>query len=267
MFDYQKKSEIKAMGSFKVFVGALAVLFGCTTPLAAKEYRLYAAAGIKIPLIALSQTYQTESGHTIINDFDTAGAAEKKFLADPNASFLITTKPRVDKAIAANLLSNGQTIHLVDTAAGIASSQAIKPVVRNGDDLKAALLNANKIAFSDPARGATVGLHFVKVIRDLGIEQEVMAKAVVARDGIETMRLIQSKTVDIGITQKSEVVQADRTTLVGPFPKEFELVSQYVLWYKTIGDAGVDAFVKLLTSARAAGIFAQEGLLPVTSRQ
>ena len=105
------------------------------------------------------------------------------------------------------------------------------------------------------------------MIRELGIEQEVMAKAVVARDGIETMRLIQSKTVDIGINQMSEVVQADRTTLVGPFPKEFELVSQYVLWYKTTGDAGIDAFVKLLTSARAAGSFAQEGLLPVTSRQ
>ena len=255
------------MRNIRLFTTVVTFFLCCIKPTIAAEYRLYAAAGIKIPLIALSQTYQTESGHSIVNDFDTAGAAEKKFLADPNASFLITTKPRIDKAIASNLLTNGQAIHLVDTAAGIASSQAVKPVVRNGADLKVALLSAKKIAFSDPARGATVGLHFVKVIRELGIEQEVMAKAVVARDGIETMRLIQSKTVDIGITQMSEVVQADRTTLVGPFPKEFELVSQYVLWYKTTGDAGVDAFVKLLTSARAAGIFAQEGLLPVTSRQ
>ena len=255
------------MRNIRLFITVVVFSFCCIKSTIAAEYRLYAAAGIKIPLIALSQTYQTESGHSIVNDFDTAGAAEKKFLADPNASFLITTKPRIDKAIASNLLTNGQAIHLVDTAAGIASSQAVKPVVRNGADLKAALLSEKKIAFSDPARGATVGLHFVKVIRELGIEQEVMAKAVVARDGIETMRLIQSKTVDIGITQMSEVVQADRTTLVGPFPKEFELVSQYVLWYKTTGDAGIDAFVKLLTSARAAGIFAQEGLLPVTSRQ
>jgi molybdate transport system substrate-binding protein len=255
------------MRNLKLFIPVVAFFLCCIKPTIAAEYRLYAAAGIKIPLITLSQAYQTDSGHSIVNDFDTAGAAEKKFLSDPNASFLITTKPRIDKAIASKLLTNGQAIHLVDTAAGIASSQAVKPVVRNGDDLKAALLNAKKIAFSDPARGATVGLHFVKVIRELGIEQEVMAKAVVARDGIETMRLIQSKTVDIGITQMSEVVQADRATLVGPFPKEFELVSQYVLWYKTSGDAGVDAFVKLLTSARAAGIFAQEGLLPVTSRQ
>ena len=255
------------MRNIRLFITVVVFSFCCIKSTIAAEYRLYAAAGIKIPLIALSQTYQTESGHSIVNDFDTAGAAEKKFLADPNASFLITTKPRIDKAIASNLLTNGQAIHLVDTAAGIASSQAVKPVVRNGADLKVALLSAKKIAFSDPARGATVGLHFVKVIRELGIEQEVMAKAVVARDGIETMRLIQSKTVDIGITQMSEVVQADRTTLVGPFPKEFELVSQYVLWYKTTGDAGIDAFVKLLTSARAARIFAQEGLLPVTSRQ
>lgn len=255
------------MRHLKLLMSVVAFCLCCIKPTTAAEYRLYAAAGIKIPLITLSQTYQTDSGHSIVNDFDTAGAAEKKFLSDPNASFLITTKPRIDKAIDSKLLTNGQAIHLVDTAAGIASSQSTKPVVLNGNDLKAALLGAKKIAFSDPARGATVGLHFVKVIRELGIEQEVMAKAVVARDGIETMRLIQSKTVDIGITQMSEIVQADRATLVGPFPKEFQLVSQYFLWYKTTADTGVDAFVKLLTSARAAGIFAQEGLLPVTSRQ
>lgn len=254
------------MSRFKFFIGALALLLGCANPLAAKEYRLYAAAGIKLPLIELSQAFQGSSGNVIINDFDTAGAAEKKFLADPNASFLITTQPRIEKALAANLLTGGKAIHLVDTAAGIASSQAVKPIIRNGEELRAALLAARKIAFSDPARGATVGLHFVKVIRDLGIEQEVMAKAVIARDGVETMKRILDKSVDIGITQMSEVVQADRTTLVGPFPKEFALVSHYTLWYKTDRDAGVDAFVALLTSARASETFAQHGLVPVIAR-
>lgn len=254
------------MSRFKLFIGALALLLGCATPLAAKEYRLYAAAGIKLPLIELSQAYQASSGNSIINDFDTAGAAEKKFLSDPNASFLITTQPRIEKAIASSLLTDGKTIHLVDTAAGIASSQAVKPIIRNGEELRAALLAARNIAFSDPARGATVGLHFVKVIRELGIEQEVMAKAVVARDGVETMKLILDKSVDIGITQMSEVVQADRSTLIGPFPKEFALSSSYVLWYKASSDPALNAFVALLTSAQAAKIFAQHGLVPVTNR-
>lgn len=254
------------MSRFKLFIGAFALLLVGATPAAAKEYRLYAAAGIKLPLIELSQVYQASSGNLIINDFDTAGAAEKKFLADPDASFLITTQPRIEKAVATNLLTNGKAIHLVDTAAGIASSQAVKPMIRNGEELRAALLAARKVAFSDPARGATVGLHFVKVIRALGIEQEVMAKAVIARDGVETMKHILDKTVDIGITQMSEVVQADRTTLVGPFPKEYALVSNYTLWYKTDRDPGIDAFVALLTSARASEVFAGHGLVPVTTR-
>lgn len=254
------------MNCFKLFIGALALLVGSTAPLAAKEYRLYAAAGIKLPLIELSQAYQAATGNTILNDFDTAGAAEKKFLADPNASILITTKPRIEKAIAANLLTNGVAIHLVDTAAGIASSQATKPTIRNGDELKAALLNARHIAFSDPARGATVGIHFVKVINELGIANEVMGKAVIARDGVETMKLILDKSVDIGITQMSEVVQADRSTLVGPFPQEFALISNYTLWYKTSQDAGLTTFIELLTSARATETFAQHGLVPVKHR-
>lgn len=254
------------MSRFKYFIGALALLLFGANPLAAEEYRLYAAAGIKLPLIELSQAYQVSSGNLIINDFDTAGAAEKKFFADPNASFLITTQPRIEKAIAANLLTGGKAIHLVDTAAGIASSQAVKPIIRNGEELRAALLAARKIAFSDPARGATVGLHFAKVIKELGIENEVMTKAVIARDGVETMKLILDKAVDIGITQMSEVVQADRSTLIGPFPKEFALTSSYVLWYKTSQDPKLNAFIALLTSERAANTFAQHGLVPVTNR-
>ena len=246
----------KIIGSFVAFLCLLSsVSF-------AEEYRLYAAAGIKIPIIELSKDYQTTSGHVIVNDFDTAGAAEKKFLADPGASFLITTQGRIDKAISNKTLVNGTAIHLVNTAAGIASSMSQKPTIRTPDDLKAALLAARTIAFSDPARGATVGLHFVKVLQSLGIEKEIMAKAVIARDGIETMKLILEKKVDLGITQISEIVQADRTTLVGPFPPGLALESQYTLWYKANGNAGLEGFVKLLTSAKASENFDKHGLIP-----
>jgi hypothetical protein len=73
-------------------------------------------------------------------------------------------------------------------------------------------------AFSDPARGATVGTHFTKVIEALGIKDEVMQKATVAPDGVETMRLVLDKKVDLGVSQMSEIVQANRDALVGPFP-------------------------------------------------
>lgn len=66
-------------------------------------------------------------------------------------------------------------------------------------------------------------MHFLKVIEALGIKKEVLKKSTLAKDGVETMRMILAGKADLGVTQIAEVVQADRTSLVGTFPKEFDL--------------------------------------------
>jgi len=114
--------------------------------------------------------------------------------------------------------------------------------------LKAALLSARRIAFSDPARGATVGTHFVKVIEALGIKEQVMQKAIVAPDGVETMRLVVEKKADLGVSQMSEIVQASRDALVGPFPKEFDLSTTFALWHRTDVSPAARNFAAMLTS-------------------
>src|SRR5439155_13409348 len=85
-----------------------------------------------------------------------------------------------------------------------------KPDVSTQENLKAALLSPNRIAFSDPARVATVGIHFMKVIDSLGVKDEVLRKSTVAKDGIETMRLVLEEKYDLGVTQVSEILQANR---------------------------------------------------------
>ncbi len=114
--------------------------------------------------------------------------------------------------------------------------------------MKAALLSAERIAFSDPSRGATVGNHFMGVIDALGVTDEVLAKATLAPNGIETMRLVLEEGVDIGITQTSEILQADRDALAGPFPGEFELATAYALWHRTTISPAVGDFVAALLS-------------------
>jgi molybdate transport system substrate-binding protein len=97
------------------------------------------------------------------------------------------------------------------------------------------MLAAKRIAFSDPTSGATVGVHFVQVIDKLGIKDAVMAKAAIAKDGIETMKLVASGEVNLGITQMSEILQADASLVLGAFPVELELATRYNSW--TAGDA------------------------------
>ena len=84
-----------------------------------------------------------------------------------------------------------------------------------------------------------------------------------ADDGVQTMKLVISKKVDLGITQVSEIVQADASTLLGPFPKEFELSSRYALWCRDFKDEGVLKWIELLKSKNGEETFLRHGLRPV----
>ena len=154
---------------------------------------------------------------------------------------------------------------LGDTVAGLAAAAA-KPDVSTPEALKAALLSARRIAFSDPARGATVGTHFMKVIETLGIRDEVLKKATLAQDGVETMRLVLEGQVDLGVTQTSEIVQANRAAVVRPFPKEFDFATSYSLWHRAGASAAVREFATILTGPAGRAALAAEGLRPAADR-
>jgi molybdate transport system substrate-binding protein len=250
------KMKKQLLKTLLIAIGTLNINF-----VMALEYRVYSAAGIKIPMIELTQIFnQSNPLSPVVNDFDTAGAAENKFLADKGSACLITTQSRIDRAIQTGALQGHGALPLVDTVAGIAFSGPVKPKISNTPELIQALQQAKSIAFSDPARGATVGLHFQQMIKKLGLEKEVMAKAILAKDGVETMQLVSSKKVELGITQVSEIIQADASTLVGPFPAEFELSSRYALWCKNPSDEGVQQLINLLKSDRGAQTLTQHGL-------
>lgn len=242
---------------------SLALAFAFTSPASGEELKVYAAAGVKAPLLKLAAEYEAATGHKILAVFDTAGATAQKFYADPAAALLVTTQTLIGEGEKSGRLEGGIGVRLGDTVAGFAAPPGSpKPDLSTREKLKAALLSARRIAFSDPARGATVGTHFMKMIASLGIRDEVLKKATLAPDGVETMRLVLEGKVDLGVTQISEIVQANRAALVGPFPKEFDLATTYSLWYRATVTAAARGFAALLTGPAGRAALAEEGLRP-----
>ena len=229
----------------------------------AQPIRLYAAAGVKSPIENILETFEQQTGQRFELSFDTAGAAQAQYLADPSAQMLITTQERIEQSQSKGELKTGQMFLFAATVAGIASTIEPMPVIKTKEQLKALLLKVRSVAFSDPERGATVGLHFIKVIRSLGIEQEVLAKSQKAREGLQTMRWVKERQVELGVTQVSEIVQAAPHTLVGAFPEEFDLSTNYVLWIKTPDSAVMKSLVTWLQGAQAKKLLSEQGLRPL----
>src|SRR5690242_19774659 len=246
---------------------ALALALCVTMPAFAEGVKVYAAAAVKSPFVKLAEDYEKATGHTVVFVFDTAGATEQKFRADPTAALLVTTETLIAERVRSGVLKDGTSRRLGATVAAFAVPPGVpKPDISTPAKLKAALLAAPRIGFSDPARGATVGTHFTKVIEALGIKDEVLRKATVAPDGVETMRLVLEKKVDLGVSQMSEVVQASREALVGAFPGEFDLATTFSLWYRADVSSASKDFVTLITGPAGQARLAADGFRPARER-
>src|SRR5258708_17372257 len=200
-------------------------------PAVGENVKIYAAAVVKTPLTALAAGFEKTTGNTVTLVFDTAGSTAQRFRADPEAALLITTVPLIRDAESTGALRDGTSIPVGSTVAGVAvPPNSAKPDVSSPEKLKAALLAARRIAVSDPARGATVGTHFIKVIEALGIKDEVLRKTTLASDGVATMRLVLEEGVDLAVSQSSEIPQSNPRAMAGPFPKEVALATDFSLW-------------------------------------
>jgi molybdate transport system substrate-binding protein len=257
----------KTFFSALLFASALTAGMASAKPAKAETVKIYAAAVVKTPLAAIAADYQKATGNTVAVIYDTAGATAERFRADPEAALLITNVMLIQRDERSGALKDGTIIPLGRTVAGVASTPGMpKPDVSSPEKLKAALLSAKSIAVSDPARGATVGTHFMKVIEALGVKDQVMPKVTLSTDGVETVRLVLEKKADIGVSQSSEILQGSPDAMAGPFPKEFELATDFSLWHRNAMPPAVRNFVQVLTGPEGRGKLAADGVMPPAAR-
>lgn len=257
------------MGGTTGFLLAVALMAGIASaqPAQAENVRIYAAAVMKTPLTNIAADFEKATGNTVTVFYDTAGATAQRFRADPDAALLITSARLIRDSESSGALREGTSTLLGGTFAGVAVPPgSLKPDVSTPDKLKSALLSARRIAVSDPARGATVGTHFMKVIEALGIKEEVLRKTTFATDGVATMRLVVEEGVDIGVSQSSEILQASPDAMAGPFPKEFALATDFLLWHRTTLAPASKDFVATLVGPSGRAKLAADGVMSPDAR-
>jgi hypothetical protein len=81
-----------------LFISALATGAASAQPAKGQDVKIYAAAVAKAPLTAIAAEYENATGNKVTLVFDTAGATEQRFRADPEAALLITTVPLIRNA-------------------------------------------------------------------------------------------------------------------------------------------------------------------------
>ena len=178
---------------------------------------------------SLRPAFEAATGCTIDGTFGSVGSMRARLLAGEPADLVILTRALIDGLakdghVAANSAADLGT---VETAVAIRNGEAL-PSVDDADALRAALLASDEIHFPDPEQ-ATAGIHFAKVLRNLGIWDAVASRLKTAPNGATAMRALAASTSrrPIGCTQATEIHSTPGIVLVASLPPGCALATVY----------------------------------------
>lgn len=177
----------------------------------------------------LQAGFSAKTGLSIAGTFGAVGMMKDNLLAGAPCDVIILTEALVVQLSASGQLVAGSATNLGIVKTGVAFKTGDKRVdVSTPESLKAALQAAKGIYFPDPIK-ATAGIHVMKVICALGLEQTVGDKLRPFANGAAAMKAMAECTEEdlLGCTQITEILFADGVELLAPLPKEFEMATVY----------------------------------------
>jgi molybdate transport system substrate-binding protein len=241
---------------------AAVAMAGCVAPLVAgtavnaAEVTVVAGGGPLPDVIGtLVPMFEKATGNKVTISFKGAPAVQAD-VKQGAADLVITNTETVDAFSAAgDVAANGKTLLMISKVGVAVKAGAPKPDVSTPDKLKAALLAAKTVGYSQGASGR----HFQTVIEKLGIADAIKAKAVIAQ-GRPVGAAIASGEAELGVQQVAELRPVPGTEVIGEMPADLQKQIPY--------SAGIVAKGKDAQTARALVSFLRsEAALEVLKRK
>ena len=206
----------------------------------------------------LEGRFQAQHRCGIKATFGAVGVMKDSLLAGAPCDAIILTEALIAQLTASGDLMAGSARALGVVKTGIARKDGDAPVLVNSPSaLKAALQAARGIYFPDPVK-ATAGIHFMNVLRRLGLESELADRLHTYPNGAAAMKAMAEAAGAglLGCTQVTEILYAPGVQLVAPLPVEFELATLYsaAVSSRAAQPVAARALIDLLAGAPAAAL-------------
>ncbi|GGH11752.1 molybdenum ABC transporter substrate-binding protein [Alsobacter metallidurans] len=207
-----------------IVAGAAGLGAGSAT---AGEIRLVGTGAVKHTIEKLSEDFRLRTGHEVRGAYATAGVVTSRIEGGEAAEIVASSRASIATLVkAGKVAGEARDLGQVRVAMAVRSG-APKPDLSTPEALKAALLAAASVGYGDPGTGATTGIHFAKLLEQLGVADVVNAKANLQKDGLDVMKEVAEGRAAVGITQASEVQAVAGVDFAGYLPEAQQLVSTY----------------------------------------
>lgn len=226
--------------------------------------RVFAAGAVQGPIEALHDEIARALGAPIDATIDTVGALRDRVLAGERVDAVLLSAPAIDALAQAGRIAAGSRHDLGRVGVAlVVRAGTPAPAIGTADELRAALLAAPSIAYADPARGATAGQHFRRVLERLGIADTVAARSILLPFGGEVAPAVAQGRVAIGASQASELVGRPGVALVGYLPDPHQLWTVYSVAAVSGAAPATERLIAVLRSEASRLAFRRGGFEPV----
>lgn len=218
-------------------------------------------------IASLAPRFEALTGWTIDGAFGAVGTMAARLRAGSDTDAVLLTAALIDELKAEGLIaaSSIKAVGAVETALAVRAHDTISPA-SDAASLRDVLLAADAIFVPDTA-ASTAGIHVMKVLRRLGIADQVASRLKVYPNGATAMRHLAASDAahPIGCTQATEIIATPGLKLAGTLPNEFALRTTYTaaVTTRTARAAIARSFVDLLAGREQLPLRAKAGFAEV----
>lgn len=194
----------------------------------AVELKLLVGGAMQEPFREVGKAYEKKSGNRLSITVDNSGALQRKLRAGEKADIILVAAQAMDALQKENRIVPGTRVDLGRALMAVAVRADAPPMdLSSGAAFRRALLEAKKVALTDPAAGGTAGVYMEAILERFDITEEMRPKIIYRTQGSFVTEAVVNGEADLAVTFTSEIVSNKGAKIAGLLPDDVQMPTNY----------------------------------------
>ncbi len=212
---------------WKSLLVAGAVIAG-TVRAGAVELNLLVGGAMAEPFHEVGEAYEKKTGNHLSFTIDNSGALQRRLKAGEKADIILLAAQGMDALQKENRIVPGTRVDLGRALMAVAVRADAPPMdLSSSAAFRRALLEARKVALTDPAGGGTAGVYMAAIMERFDIVDEMRPKIIYRTQGAFVTQAVASGEADLGVTFTSEIMSNKGAKIAGLLPDDVQMPTNY----------------------------------------
>jgi molybdate transport system substrate-binding protein len=222
-----RPSNVTIRNAFGLLL-TVAIFMSSSATARADEPHALITIGMRWVFDRVMPAFEATSGRKLRIEYASTIEIAQRVIGGESADFVVASRAGIDKLIGARKVAEDSEFNLGGSQIVVAVPKGRHaPDISNVEGVKNALLAAKTVSYTDPASGGPSGIQMAGILERLGIFKEVNAKTRFPPAGGPVGDILARSEADLGIQQSVELTSYPGVDVVGPLPREMQVVTVY----------------------------------------